>query len=1499
MNASPIFHSALVGRVYHIISKDDHLAKCDSKSKKRPRPWFGCDAKGSVDKRSFDPSSSNFRKGFIFVPEKKQSNGSQSENLMHLSLDSLYQSQGDGLPIVIPYPSLREACYAAANGKLVRISQYSLIRYSDGWGALIFSSRFDANTNAFKGMQSGCADNFVAIEVHHDGLCIVSSANEEEFEKQSSRMYTMPSMNLDALAQKETEMKLSSGPKGTKKRSIGKDPINVTGVVDAISPILVNDFQGEPFAIMELYQPLIGKALGTNVKTAVAVIRGEDALCIHPALHPGQSIALTGVISRRWKVPDEFQKHLHDVDEVAANGTGLYQRLNHRVPNRVLWVAEASAISWNGEDQLVRSLDMALPSTVESLTSIRGVVTSVNYHRIHPKDDTKAGEHRYIAHFVTLKLLTPTEDASPKDRLTSTDQVFCVDKDQQATNEQKLTRIYLPKYAMSPNLTLGLQTGSIIRAVNIHFIPPSTKKSTCEFVACLRSTIAIERCAGESPNSERSLHPWFVPKGEVFSLVPDHLITEICSDPFNTKSSDQYFAEENFRRELESKLRSYEPLDLAEHAQQPISNSVRCDSKSSDEQRYFQNSICDKVDALLVHHHRVITLGKLDETKDQRRECDCMKRNSGRINDGHNRWLTVRDPYAEFFDHAHNGSFSTATECGSSINEFSFYNHYFYHMASTSMPHVAGLEDLRNSCAQNFINRVAISLQCIEESSRISSGWTSSYHYQGLSMIQVLNDYKKTQSLNNAQSKVWYDVSNDSTNNIYAWGHVEANIASQEFHHTTASFRDNACQIPFSLMPSESFQTFQLEKSDSFIWLQIESMSISCLCLGLRQREHASGPGDCSSQVNNEKSHKPGSCPNNLPHSFLPSTKDGDIKAGGTDGHGFVFLVDNLVFIASVHITAKSIASIDHSDSLRAKAEDLRALHKPRGLNEPPSSITDDTSVLSVQECLEQTTSLGQVNSPVSIVGRMLRQRFTFRKLKTVLRAGGSKKCYEGWSIILSHIEPSSGDILGAASVLQTIEVRISVTFGMSIQTSSNALKYAVHRLFSSGAITPDQVTMGLAWWVASENSKTLPLLAGGWDERDDNFSVDKNFLPPSVHLMIPYKSRTFSNLGYQRFRCDLDEINSFLVSEPECSHKLFHERSNHKPLLRATAKFLPGMLVRRLIRVPPMVSKVAVKKDFLYGSKNQHSLLTKLKGRGGVPSATLAELHWEICNALKDGSHAHLKPSLLRRIHNAKILSISFCRARVECTQCFKTLSGGTSKYKRFPTMHRRHDSPSNFWLSEDKESPEASTLYCPSGCSRSHGAVKWECSAIIDDGTGQAKMYAEREAALLLLGRSLDVATIEKGVWELDGGLFFQPALPASSHLVSCIKDASSRARQFITDSRVNKKEKDFNANLASTFSLLPADAKAEYLLHQHCRQWYQQHHCRKMDLFCRCKPLSEDVKSVNQSEIQVAKAWIARCGLVDAKVPTATLPPLKLTLEDACLTSEEGCDDNATGW
>lgn len=1513
MNAVPTPSATLVGRIHHRISPSNHVVSKDGR-KRRSRPWEGCnDNETGGDSIGGRPNPDNCHRGFVFIPEGETIINAKPK---HSPPENPYSARGNEIPLVVPYPSLRVVCAAAASGKLVRISQYSLIHYRGNWGELVTAESWDCVSD----LNGNQCREFVAIEVHHFGLSLVPSSHGIDSEEQSNN--DVPALTLESLAQKETH-EIPSGSK-SKKKSIGKDPINVTAVVDAISPILLNGPHEEPFAIMELYSPWVGED-GTDIKSAVAVIRGQKALCVHPAIHPGQSITLIDVVSRKWKVPGEFQKYLNDAGDARSD---LYQRLNHRVPDRVLLITEAASISWNdGHDLTPGSFYMSLPSTVESLTSIRGIVKSVHYHSGTSKDGKQS---HHVPHFVTLKLLTPVRDGTfedgptPMNRGTGNGKVLADDK--------KLARLYLPKYAMPPNLSLGLQCGAIIRAVNIHLIS-STNDGKCElrdqvdgqfycYVACLRSTVAIERCASESRPSTRSSHPWFVPRQKPmpFSLSPDHRITEICSDPFSTKSSDQYFAEEKLRRDLESlhdddRILSCESSDQVEHAQPPIYDGERHDSKPSAEHNNSTIlSFGKKVDALLAHHHRTVSAEKMNNNVKLSKGCDCLKRNINRINGGKS---TLRDPYAEFFDHAHNLPTSMATECGSSRNDFSTYNH-FLHSSSTSMPRVVGLESLRNACAQNFINRVAlhsthsvpidsITTDHEQDDSRIVSGWTSSFNFRGLTLCQVVNDY--TRSMKHGKQAGRFNASDG----IYVWGNIESDPLDSNSGPGFPSLHDEECLIPLCEIRNETSGKSQdacLTNCNGMrTWIQVDSVVVSCLCLGISRTGLAPNIGgrDSSSLIS---------------HGFLPSMR---VPGGSTDadGHGFVFVAGNLVFIAAVHIAAKSVVSTDPKRGRRTNAEAFSTMSKPGATDAFDDSTSKHSNSLSVQECLEQTASAEFIEKPVSVVGRLVRQRFSFRKLKPARSGAGCQtvpnhKSYEGWSVVLSHIDPSTDDILDVASVLQTIDVGISVPSEPSTQSYSKALEFAVERLFSpdsgnaavialgkapSKYITPDQVTMALAWWFVSENSSTLPLLSGGWDECHGQIFAGKNSDQPTVHLEIPYPSRTFTKLGYQRFWCNLNEVKSYFVSENRRSQgssatansaslettKTWYSHNLETP---RSVKFLPGMLTRRLCRVPPLVVRVPGSREALFSCRNRHSLLTRLKCGGGVPSFTLAELHWDICRALKERNHAHLKPSLLRRIHNAKILGISFCRARVECLQCFKALTTGTSSKKA-------RSNATTATLEGGMGQLDAPELFCPSGCSRSHGALKWECSAIVDDATGQAKVYAEREAALLLLGSTLDVAAVEKGAWMLEDGILFRPAMPSSSYLMECIKDATIKARQCIRDRKAKINETGKNRDLPSTFSLLPVDAKAEYLLHQHCRKWYQNHQQRKVDLFCRCKPLSEEVTNVNKSEIQVAKAWVAKVGLDYGTASTCSLPPLKLTLEDACLAPEESYDDNISGW
>ena len=375
MNVGSTLPTAIDGHLYHIISDNARINsnRKATPGKKRQRPGAEAAAwDGHNDSASTSDGADSFCKGFMFIPNNQHSDNTLIEECPVHPFLQLSCHQGVGFPIIIPYPLLVTACHAVATGGFIQISQYSLICYNyDGWGTKVFSTRCSDQDNVR--MKSGISDVqnncFVAIELHHDGLRILPSQIEEDNPGSSYKMTNeVPPLTLEQLAKKETTSQSTGDSKISKMRVIGKDPINVTGTVDAISPILFNDSHEEPFAIMELYQPPLDMD-GTSVKSAVAVIRGEAALCMHHAIHPGQSITLRGV-SRKWKVPEKFQ---------TSNATAniipdLHERLSIRVPDRVILVSEAKAIRWNENQKMSGRLDIfSLPSTVDSLTSIRGI----------------------------------------------------------------------------------------------------------------------------------------------------------------------------------------------------------------------------------------------------------------------------------------------------------------------------------------------------------------------------------------------------------------------------------------------------------------------------------------------------------------------------------------------------------------------------------------------------------------------------------------------------------------------------------------------------------------------------------------------------------------------------------------------------------------------------------------------------------------------------------------------------------------------------------------------------------------------------------------------------------------------------------------------------------------------------------------------------------------------------------------------------------------------
>jgi hypothetical protein len=307
-----------------------------------------------------------------------------------------------------------------------------------------------------------------------------------------------------------------------------------------------------------------------------------------------------------------------------------------------------------------------------------------------------------------------------------------------------------------------------------------------------------------------------------------------------------------------------------------------------------------------------------------------------------------------------------------------------------------------------------------------------------------------------------------------------------------------------------------------------------------------------------------------------------------------------------------------------------------------------------------------------------------------------------------------------------------------------------------------------------------------------------------------------------------------------------------------------------------------------------------------GVPSCNLSDLFRLVCKVLRDQNPTMMSPSLVRRLSGAHFLGVAFCQVQCICSRCFKTLVDTSPKRKSEGRMGKgkaKADQPS-FWHlpvpgnlrtvtevdSRGQRPVENGTssrpsyilnskLRCPNKCPIEVYEVKWECSGILDDGTGQAKLYSERDTALTLLGmKSQTIEWIEQGVWSAEGGkITFNKSIPPTRDLQECARIALSEAQSRKQD----------------PLKFLAPATRAEYLLQYHCRSSSRPR--RKLDYFIRCKPLADNIKHLNHTMVEEFIPENGRGNIFRGDVATYSLPPLKLQLVDCCSPSYDESTTN----
>lgn len=164
-------------------------------------------------------------------------------------------------------------------------------------------------------------------------------------------------------------------------------------------------------------------------------------------------------------------------------------------------------------------------------------------------------------------------------------------------------------------------------------------------------------------------------------------------------------------------------------------------------------------------------------------------------------------------------------------------------------------------------------------------------------------------------------------------------------------------------------------------------------------------------------------------------------------------------------------------------------------------------------------------------------------------------------------------------------------------------------------------------------------------------------------------------------------------------------------------------------------------------------------------------------------------------------------------------------------------------------------------------------ECSGLIEDGTGRAKLYSERNSSLMLMGEGLNIDTVELAAWHNPLGVTFTRNVPPKSHIKLAFFEAHSRLQRQNTQ----------NTSDVDILKSLPLQVRAEYELERFCRE--SKEPLKEMDLLVRCKPVSGE-SLIDHTEVPIMSMKGNEGDSTTLKRSTFQLPLLKLSLVDCFL-------------
>jgi hypothetical protein len=977
-------------------------------------------------------------------------------------------------------------------------------------------------------------------------------------------------------------------------------------------------------------------------------------------------------------------------------------------------------------------------------------------------------------------------------------------------------RLYLTYFPMSTALQLSLKTGATIRAVNVH---PMDGRNQITFGACLRSTVTLLR-------------------GRMEEEEPLHSSEDNDSSGYLHTQAPTVVWESSQKALAGLSLDGLVPFSLG---------NIKCSYREF----IFRSQVGDWLDKKFrksTSNRMIAALPTVDIMTDFFRKRGKTTANGvthqkcgpsdddiivvSMLNLDHQvpkqrpKKSTTRNPYAEFFDHAsgnlcsvgHPKSESASCGCAMSREE---------EQPDSPCPVFVGLNEIRLASLRRFAKRFA----SLANSSPIPRGWSASVH---LPSTEVLLDIDESGARNG------HGGGASSSQALHIGGYISELNASLSI---PTSISDKDCQLPISFSDNPNAQV------GDFVVGCVEHVVVSCFCIVAPKRSETE---TMRSQQESPTYVQESSLP---PRKSTPISNDRKISFGGCA----LLRMDNHILVVAVQLRCETPVMIKKLETVR--------LCGPQ---------------ICIEKCLAFPRTVTTASKNSTGKGLLVRRRFRHAKVNS----NGTCNCCV---LTLSNIPVDEHDQdFSSVSCLQGMELKVSVPQDAS---KTVVFKRALAAMLSEEMqVLEDEFVLGACWWTVADSGRSFALVNGGWDEFVKGSFAERT----AVHVSFPVRAMSIADRGYVRFACKLDDLEAtFYDFKAEDTNPSVTTKGSRFDFV-GSAKFIDGMLSRRPRR--KLVFGPESSSTRVIGERFTAPLTTDV----GVPSCKLADIFRLVCSSLCDQDPSILSPSLVRRLSGAHFLGVAFCQVQCICTHCFKPLvdfASTSNKKKQGRRKSDETDEPS-FWHLPHPEGLHTtevasqvrrpvktslrtaphilkSALRCPNQCSVEAVEVKWECSGILDDGTGQAKVYVERDVALTLLGMTRQtIEWVEQGVWSAAGGTVrFNKSVPPSQYLQDQARLALSRATR---EQRKRKQQQD-------PLRFLAPATRAEYLLQYHCRLSSRPR--RPLDYFVRCKPLADSIRHLNHTMVDAFFPSGNKRGSVSCGVPTYSLPPLKLQLVDCC--------------